>query len=532
MPEGAQTMSESAWVKAMPLADLQADGSRIFKTGDKQLAVFWHDGRVLACNNRCPHEGYPLKEGTLDGKCVLTCNWHNWKFDLETGENMLGGDTLRTYPTEVRDGAVWVDVSEAPASERIAAALANLKDSFPRHEYDRMAREIARLAKAGGDPLEAVRQAIRWTHDQFEFGATHALAAAPDWLALRARTAKDEATSLIPLVEAVGHFAWDTMRWGHYPYPEGTADFDPGKLIEAIETEDEASAIAQVRGAIAGPGYEALAEPLARAAAAHYQDFGHSMIYSRKAPELIAALGEEMAEPVYLMLVRGMVFARREDLIPEFSAYRPARDAWDGSGTGTPKAADFHTAGVKKAVSLCLDASADPIGLYHALLEASCWQMLHFELNYSLRHDRPVQDNVGWLDFTHMITFANAGRMQAERWPDLWPDVLLQMACFTGRNATYVDATLETDKWTVANPAGFVEERLDAMIDHGEFEYIVACHYLKLTTAMREELLAKPQAPWGPTMAAALNRLVNSPLKRKHLHRVAVQSLDFVARED
>ena len=70
------------------------------------------------------------------------------------------------------------------------------------------------------------------------------------------------------------------------------------------------------------------------------------------------------------------------------------------------------------------------------------------------------------------------------------------------------------------------------MIDHGEFEYIVACHYLKLTTAMREELLAKPQAPWGPTMAAALNRLVNSPLKRKHLHRVAVQSLDFVARED
>ena len=50
-----------------------------------------------ACNNRCPHEGYPLVEGALDAEsCILTCHWHNWKFDLRTGANHYGGDNLRS----------------------------------------------------------------------------------------------------------------------------------------------------------------------------------------------------------------------------------------------------------------------------------------------------------------------------------------------------------------------------------------------------------------------------------------------------
>ena len=66
-------------------------------------------------------------------------------------------------------------------------ALAGLRDSFRRFEYDRMAREIARLAAIGEDPLMAVAQAFTWTYDHFEYGATHAQATAADWLALRAQ---------------------------------------------------------------------------------------------------------------------------------------------------------------------------------------------------------------------------------------------------------------------------------------------------------------------------------------------------------
>ncbi|MFL5239337.1 MAG: Rieske (2Fe-2S) protein, partial [Rhizomicrobium sp.] len=31
---------------------------------------------MFAIANRCPHEGYPLSEGTLSPGCLLTCNWH------------------------------------------------------------------------------------------------------------------------------------------------------------------------------------------------------------------------------------------------------------------------------------------------------------------------------------------------------------------------------------------------------------------------------------------------------------------------
>ncbi len=77
------------WISAMPLERLRRDGKVVAKLGGKQIALFAAGDTVFACNNRCPHEGYPLREGTLDSDCVLTCNWHGWKFDLRTGDNLL-----------------------------------------------------------------------------------------------------------------------------------------------------------------------------------------------------------------------------------------------------------------------------------------------------------------------------------------------------------------------------------------------------------------------------------------------------------
>src|SRR5690349_20441202 len=119
-----------AWEKAAPLDRLVRDGRTVVKIGKRQIALFKTGRGILACNNRCPHEGYPLREGSLDGACILTCNWHNWKFDLSSGENLTGGDALRTYATKVEGDAVWVDIVEPPATERQAKALANLKDAF------------------------------------------------------------------------------------------------------------------------------------------------------------------------------------------------------------------------------------------------------------------------------------------------------------------------------------------------------------------------------------------------------------------
>src|SRR5690349_19811893 len=104
-----------AWTRAIDLERLRASGRATVRLGAKQLALFLHEGTVHACNNRCPHEGYPLVEGALDDGCVLTCHWHNWKFDLRSGANQYGGDSLRIYPARVdAGGVVWVDVRDPP----------------------------------------------------------------------------------------------------------------------------------------------------------------------------------------------------------------------------------------------------------------------------------------------------------------------------------------------------------------------------------------------------------------------------------
>jgi len=123
------------WISTIPLERLRRDGKVVAKLGSKQIALFAAGDAIFACNNRCPHEGYPLREGTLDEACVLTCNWHGWKFDLHTGDNLLQGDRLRTYPTRIVDGVVWVDLADPPPEKRRVRALENLRTAFDDHEY-------------------------------------------------------------------------------------------------------------------------------------------------------------------------------------------------------------------------------------------------------------------------------------------------------------------------------------------------------------------------------------------------------------
>ena len=58
-------------------SDLGTHGRKLVRCGSKQVLVISHQDRLFGIANRCPHEGYPLSEGTLGPGCVLTCNWHN-----------------------------------------------------------------------------------------------------------------------------------------------------------------------------------------------------------------------------------------------------------------------------------------------------------------------------------------------------------------------------------------------------------------------------------------------------------------------
>ena len=525
-------MTGNTWTRAASLDALKDKGRLVFRKSGRQIALFDTREGVLAFNNRCPHEGYPLREGSLDDQCVLTCNWHNWKFDLRSGKNLYDGEGLRTYPVEIRNGDVWIDLADPPIERRRAQILASLGEAREDNAYDRMAREIARLKRLGTDPLDALRGTIHWSYERMEFGWTHAYAGIADWLTLYDENEGDDEKRLACIVEGVAHIADDVLRQPRHPFPDTVRPYDEESFVAAVEGEDEGAAVAMVRGGLeAGLGFRDLERGLTRAALAHYKDFGHSLIYVTKAGRLIERLGPEVAGPLLASLVRGLVFAVREDLVPEFRGYPKTLARWGRAKNGVdPVPADWRGLGINKALSRTASSSAaPPLRLYHALLGANALNLLTFDIAQQDRIRIAIDDNVGWLDFTHGITFSSAVREQCTKFPELWPAALLQMTCFSGRNAPYTVEGEEGAEWRVDDAAAFIEEAVEGLFDHGAGEFIVSVHLLKTVMAAREEVRANPPAEVADLVVAGINRFLHSRLKRRQVRRSVYQAMKFVA---
>lgn len=518
------------WIDAGPIDALKDRGRRVFKAGRKQILLIAAAGRVYACNNRCPHEGYPLSEGSLGEPCTLTCNWHNWKFDLASGDTLVGGDKLRLYPVELRNGNIWVDVTDIPAEQRQARALANLEEACADNDYERMAREVARYIRADGDPLAPLRHMVARRAAHFEYGMTHAYAAAADWLALRGIAANEE-EQLTALVEPIAHIAWDTLREPEYPFTNAAAPWNAEAFTVCIDAEDEPGAIARLNGALnAGIAQVEIKRAFARAALAHYQDFGHSVIYARKSFELIDVLGSAAAGPVLKALTRSIVYASREDRIPEFRGYAKALARWPHPGADKCAPPDVVGLSVNATLDRVLTMPGTNEEKYATLLEASALAMLRFDTSVDVQTDKPVSHNVRWLDFTHMLTFGNAVRRHCAEQPELWPQALLQMACFLGRNTPYL--LPHTDEaWFVDDTKSFLQHHQRVLFDHGIREPIFACHRVKVLAAVKEEIAWAGEGSLARHVIAATSRYLGTPIKLHHALRSARQALSFVEAE-
>jgi hypothetical protein len=109
------------------------------------------------------------------------------------------------------------------------------------------------------------------------------------------------------------------------------------------------------------------------------------------------------------------------------------------------------------------------------------------------------------------------------------PALLLQMACFIGRNAAHVDRALDVSDFAVADPRAFAAEATERLFDHGLERYIVSVHLLKTLNAGLALAKASPAA--APTIHASLRRFLSARFKRRHVLRTARQMRAFVALE-
>ena len=116
--------TDLVWHKVAELDELPDGRVKSAKAGNRAIALSHFDGQYAAMDNKCPHQGGPLGEGSIekgvDGKCWIRCPWHGWDFDPLTGKPPGGHEDTgqETYAVEVRDDGVYIGLEAEPEHER------------------------------------------------------------------------------------------------------------------------------------------------------------------------------------------------------------------------------------------------------------------------------------------------------------------------------------------------------------------------------------------------------------------------------
>ncbi len=82
----------------------------------QQVCLAHHEGKICALDNRCPHQGGPLGEGSIENG-LLRCPWHGWDYDPCTGKAPGYDDGVETFQVEERPDGVYVMIVPQPEHE-------------------------------------------------------------------------------------------------------------------------------------------------------------------------------------------------------------------------------------------------------------------------------------------------------------------------------------------------------------------------------------------------------------------------------
>lgn len=418
------------FVAVAALLDVPVGGGKVVKRSGKQIALIRPDeGCVYAIDNRCPHEGYPLSEGTVkDG--VLTCDWHNWKFELKTGACLRGGEDVRTYPLCVREGEIFIDLRDKDAALLLPQAERSFIEAIEERDLGRVSRDALRLLSLGKKPEELIGEAARWASRRLEWGWDHGLTTAFE--CVRALPLYEGVKAVIPVTTAVAAVTDRALRMPVRVCPEPAADvlsLEEAKRVfaDALEAEEHARAEAVFRRALLLgllPG-EARAWLFA-AATEHFLSYGHGLIYSLRALQMLDQIGWQYAGDFLPSLVFQLSWGTREDRLPYMRKFRARlkrvlpelprwfekqrtaskEGVWEGEQAALEKILDGSMEEGFEAVAAALEEGIHFDRIVSVISVAAAERLLRFDV----RIDRSVDREEGWLDVTHLLTYSNAAR--------------------------------------------------------------------------------------------------------------------------
>ena len=92
------------------LSDLKEGRALEKRVMARRVAVFNHEGRLYGLEADCKHMRASLASGKVEDG-FITCKWHGWKYNLETGECLhLKNTRLRVYEVTVDGDDVYLEV--------------------------------------------------------------------------------------------------------------------------------------------------------------------------------------------------------------------------------------------------------------------------------------------------------------------------------------------------------------------------------------------------------------------------------------
>ena len=483
-------------IRAGSIEELKAGGCRVVTGGGHAIAVMYHDGRVYAVDNRCPHMGFPLDRGSVkDG--ILTCHWHNARFDLASGGTFNPfADDVRSFPVTVRDGQVWVDPQPVQRDEE-AHWAGRLRDGLEHNIRLVSAKSVLGLHAAGADYRAALRVGA-------DFGTTYTAAGwGPAMTILTAAAnmqphlAGEERP--VALYQGLLHVSRECAgrppRFVVDPLPTGETRPEVFKqwFRSFIDVRDEDAAERCLRTAIElGIAPRDIADLIFAASTDHiYLDAGHTLDFANKAFELLDHIGWEHASRTLTSLVHGMARARRSQ---ELSAWRhpidlaalvwQARDelpalleqgrqasGWDDADALAQTMLGDNPSGILEAVKDAVrhGATADRLGA--AAAHAAFLRMAHFHVSNEFND---------WDTVHNTLTAANALHRALQRAPS--PELL--RGVFDVAMSIYLDRFLNMPAQRIPETAGDpadgagllaeIRERMDVRQQVEEVSHLVS----------------------------------------------------------
>ncbi|HET7735510.1 MAG TPA: thiamine pyrophosphate-binding protein [Nocardioidaceae bacterium] len=100
----------------------------------RSVALSRCNGRLGALENRCPHQGGPVGEGSIENGW-LRCPWHGYDYDPLTGQPPEGfSDAVPAYDVEEREDGVYVGLPTKPVHHRTVSDV--LVETLVAHGVD------------------------------------------------------------------------------------------------------------------------------------------------------------------------------------------------------------------------------------------------------------------------------------------------------------------------------------------------------------------------------------------------------------